>query len=343
MTDIPAPAKRFRVAAMTKFSRYGLIVTGVVVLALIAGPLWLGRAQMRLMVEICTLLTLAQMWNMLAGYAGLVSVGQQAFVGLGSYAFLAFAVFLGVPPLLAIPLAGLAAAILAIPTAALVFRLKGAYFAIGTWVAAEVYMLVFAQLSVFGGGSGMSLPIEVVRGVAQDAGTREAVTYWIALGLAVGAIALVYTLLRSRYGLALAAIRDSEPAAASLGVDTARAKYVVYVMAAFVTGLAGALVLLSNLRVSPDAAFSVMDWTAYVIFIVVIGGVGRIEGPIVGTIVFFLLRGLLSDLGSAYLIILGLIAVGVMLVAPRGLWGLAVSKFGVELFPIQRRLDTSPR
>ena len=343
MTDIPAPAKRFRVAAMTKFSRYGLIVTGLVVLALIAGPLWLDRSQMRLMVEICTLLTLAQMWNMLAGYAGLVSVGQQAFVGLGSYAFLAFAVFLGVPPLLAIPLAGLTAAILAIPTAALVFRLKGAYFAIGTWVAAEVYMLVFAQLSVFGGGSGMSLPIAVVRGVAQDAGTREAVTYWIALGLAVGAIALVYTLLRSRYGLALAAIRDSEPAAASLGVDTARAKYVVYVMAAFVTGLAGALVLLSNLRVSPDAAFSVMDWTAYVIFIVVIGGVGRIEGPIVGTIVFFLLRGLLSDLGSAYLIILGLIAVGVMLVAPRGLWGLAVSKFGVELFPIQRRLDISPR
>ncbi len=337
-TPAAAPEKRFRVAAMTPFSRYGLIVLGVIVLALAFGPMWLSRGDMRLVVEICTLLTLAQMWNLLAGYAGLVSVGQQAFVGLGGYAMLVLAAFIGLPPLLAIALAGVTAAVFAIPTAAVVFRLKGAYFAIGTWVAAEVYMLVFAQIPAFGGGSGMSLPIDVVRGIAESRDMREATTYWLALGLAVGAVGLVYGLLRSRYGLALAAIRDSEAAAASLGVDTLRAKYVVYVIAAFVTGLAGALVLVSNLRISPASAFSVMDWTAYVIFIVVIGGVGRIEGPIVGTIVFFILRGLLADMGSVYLIILGLTAVGVMLFAPRGLWGLVVERFGLELFPVQRRL-----
>ncbi len=340
MTDAAMhPEKRFRVAAMTKFSRYGLIVMAVIVLALAFGPLWLDRSNMRLMVELCYMLALAQMWNLLAGYGGLVSVGQQAFVGLGGYFFFVIAAFLGVPPLLAIPLAGLVAAVFAIPTAAVVFRLKGAYFAIGTWVAAEVYMLVFAQIGALGGGSGMSLPIDVVRAIADSRDMREAVTYWTALGLAVGSVALVYGLLRSKYGLALAAIRDSEPAAASLGVDVARAKYIVYVIAAFVTGLAGALIFLAKLRISPDAAFSVMDWTAYVIFIVVIGGVGRIEGPILGTIVFFILRGLLADLGSFYLIILGLIAVGVMLLAPRGLWGLAVERFGIELFPVQRRLD----
>lgn len=342
MTDAVATPKRFRVASMTRFSRYGLIGIGLIVLALAFGPLWLDRAQLRLMVEICTLLTLAQMWNLLAGYAGLVSVGQQAFVGLGGYAMLMLAAFLGLHPLVAFPLAGVAAAVFAIPTAAVVFRLKGAYFAIGTWVAAEVYMLSFAQIGAFGGGSGMSLPLSVTQSLG-DAAMRQSLTYWLALALAVGSIALVYGILRSRYGLALAAIRDSEPAAASLGVDTARAKYVVYVIAALVTGLAGALILLSNLRISPNAAFSVMDWTAYVIFIVVIGGVGRIEGPIVGTIIFFILRGFLADLGSVYLIILGLLAVGVMLVAPRGLWGLVVSRFGVELFPVQRRLETTPR
>src|SRR5690606_10776910 len=325
--------------SMTRFSRYGLIAAGVIVLALAFGPMWLDRSQLRLMVEVCTLLTLAQMWNLLAGYAGLVSVGQQAFVGLGAYALLTLAAFAGLHPLLAFPLAGVIAALFAIPTAAVVFRLKGAYFAIGTWVAAEVYMLTFAQIGALGGGSGMSLPVDVVRAIAPQPAMRIAVTYWLALGLAVGSVALVYALLRSRYGLARAAIRDSEPAAASLGVDTARAKYVVYVVAAFVTGLAGALYLLSNLRISPGSGFSVMEYTAYVIFIVVIGGVGRIEGPIVGTIVFFVLRGLLSGLGSVYLIILGAIAVGVMLVAPRGLWGLVVSRFDLELFPVQRRLE----
>ena len=331
-------AARYRVAAMTPFSRWALVVVALVVIGLAFGPLWLSRANLRLAVEICSLLALAQMWNLLAGYAGLVSVGQQAFVGLGGYAFFLCAAFLGVPPLAAIPLAGAAAALFALPTAMVVFRLQGAYFAIGTWVAAEVYMLVFAQISALGGGSGMSMPIDVVRSIGDSRDMREALTYWVALGLAVGSVALVYGLLRSRHGLALAAIRDSETAAASLGVNTARTKYLVYLLAAFMTGMAGALIFLSNLRISPSAAFSVMDWTAYVIFIVVIGGVGRIEGPIVGTIVFFILRGFLADLGSTYLIILGALAVLIMLIAPYGLWGLVAQRFHLELFPVQRRL-----
>lgn len=302
------------------------------------GPYWLGRAEMRLGVEICTYLALATMWNLLAGYAGLVSVGQQAFVGIGGYALFALAAFGGLHPLLALVLAGAVAAVLAIPTAAIAFRLEGAYFAIGTWVVAEVYMLSIAQIQALGGGSGMSLPVKVVKEIAQQKTMRESIVYWIALALAVGSVALVYWLLRSRHGLALTAIRDFEPAAESVGVDNARTKYLVYVAAAFITGFAGALIFLAKLRISPEAAFNVVDWTAYVIFIVVIGGVGRIEGPIVGTIVFFALRGFLADLGSIYLIILGLLAVGVMLRAPTGLWGLVLARTGFELFPVQRRL-----
>ncbi len=333
-------APRFKVAAMTRFSRYGLIVLAIIMIGLALGPQWMSRATLRLSVDICCLLALAQMWNLLAGYAGLVSVGQQAFVGLGGYGFFLLSVFVGVPPMAAIPLAGIGAALCAIPAAIIVFRLQGAYFAIGTWVVAEVCLLSFAQVSTLGGGSGMSLPLDVVRSLSPSRDTREAITYWMALALASGSVALVYGLLRSRYGLALAAIRDSERAAASLGVNTVKVKYLVYVLAALVTGMAGALIFLSKLRISPDAAFSVMDWTAYVIFIVVIGGVGRIEGPLIGTAVFFLLRGFLADLGATYLIILGVLAVVMMLVAPRGVWGLVAERLGLELFPVRRRIIT---
>jgi branched-chain amino acid transport system permease protein len=331
---------------MTPFSRYGLMAAAAILVLLMFGPLWLNRGQMALVINVCTYLALAQMWNLLAGYAGLVSVGQQAYVGVGGYTLFVFAMFRDTHPLFAVLLGGVFAGLIAIPTAWVVFRLKGAYFAIGTWVVAEVFMLTFAQVSPLGGGSGISLRVDIVREVAASADTRRAILYWCALGLAVGSIGLVYGLLRSRFGLALAAIRDSQPAAESLGVDTATAKYVIYIAVAAFTGVVGALIFLNSPRISPGAAFSVTEWTAYIIFIVVIGGVGRIEGPIVGTIVFFILQEFLADLGSVYLIILGGLAVAIMLLAPKGIWGLVVDRFGLELFPIQRRLvskdETTP-
>ena len=113
----------------------------------------------------------------------------------------------------------------------------------------------------------------------------------------------------------------------------------VYFAAAFVTGLCGALIYVQKARISPDAAFAVTDWTAYVIFIVVIGGIGTIEGPIVGVIVFFALQQLLAGYGSWYLMVLGLIGIAVMLFAPRGLWGQFAQLTGIQLFPVRRRLD----
>ena len=100
----------------------------------------------------------------------------------------------------------------------------------------------------------------------------------------------------------------------------------------------GALIFLQKLRISPDTAFSVNDWTAFVIFITVIGGIGRIEGPIVGTIIFFLLRQTLSDLGSLYLLMMGAVAIVVMLWAPKGLWGFIAERFSWQALPLQRHL-----
>jgi branched-chain amino acid transport system permease protein len=328
----------YRVERGTTASRIGTALGVVLLAVLVALPFLTGRATLRLAIEIFAYLTLAQMWNLLAGYAGLVSVGQQAFVGFGGYMLFALVVFLGLHPLLALPVAGLLTAAVAVPTAFVVFRLRGAYFAIGTWVVAEVYRLSFAQVSALGGGSGMSLPAAAVRGIAADAQLRDSIIYWVALAVALLALATVYLLLRSRWGLALTAIRDSEPAAESVGVDNYRTKLVVYLVVAAVTGVAGALIFLQKLRIAPDAAFSVNDWTAFVIFMTVIGGIGRIEGPIVGTIAFFVLRALFADYGAWYLMLLGLVAVVVMLAAPKGLWGYLAERFNLQLFPVQRRV-----
>ena len=133
-------------------------------------------------------------------------------------------------------------------------------------------------------------------------------------------------------------MRDNQNAARSVGVDAQRLKTIVYLCTAFITGLAGALIYVQKARISPDAAFSVLDWTAYVIFIVVIGGIGTIEGPIIGVLIFFLLQSLLADFGSWYLMTLGVLAITIMLVAPRGLWGLLSERTGLHLFPVRRRL-----
>jgi branched-chain amino acid transport system permease protein len=172
---------------------------------------------------------------------------------------------------------------------------------------------------------------------------REFVIYWIALAQVVVILFAIVWLLRSRYGLALTAIRDNELGARSNGVDVARIKYAVYVAVAFGTAMVGALIFLQKIRISPDTAFSVNDWTAFVIFITVIGGIGRIEGPIIGTVIFFLLRQTLADLGAIYLLILGVVAIAVMLWAPKGLWGLIADRFGWQVFPLQRRLVTKRR
>lgn len=325
------------VSRATTASRVAAWGAGVLLAGLIAAPWWASSATLHLLGEIAVYVALASLWNLLAGYTGLVSVGQQAFVGLGGYALFGAALLLGVPPLLAIPLAGITAALIAVPVAALVFRLNGAYFAIGTWVVAEVFRLSAAQLAVFGGGSGISLPAQVTRQLGGKA-VREASIYWAALALGAGCLIAVYLLLRSRVGLALTAIRDSEVASASLGIRIARVKYAVYVAVAGLTAMVGALISLQKLRVSPDASFSVNDWTAFVIFIVVIGGIGTIEGPIVGAIVYFLLREFLADFGSIYLLLLGALAIAIMLIAPRGIWGYFASRYNLSLFPVGYRI-----
>ncbi len=322
----------------SRSSQIGLSLLTLAVLALAAAPGWGGAAVMSVMIEILVYIGLASLWNLLAGYAGIVSVGQQAYVGIGAYTLFALCNLGHLPPLLGLLAAGLFAALLSLPVGFLLFRLRGAYFAIGSWVVAEVFRLIMANWDAMGAGSGTSLPASVMLAIAPTRLERLEIIYEAALILSVFTIALVVLVLRSRFGLALTAIRDNELAARSNGVSVARAKFVIYIVTAFGTGLLGALIFFARLRISPDAAFSVDDWSALIIFMTVIGGIGSVEGPIIGAIVYFLLRGFLANLGSIYLIILGAVAISVMILFPAGLWGVVAERTGWSLLPLKRKV-----
>jgi len=277
------------------------------------------------------LVVLGTMWNLLAGYAGMVSVGQQAYIGLGGYGLVYLAQNVGINPFLAVPVAAVVCGLLAWPTSYLAFRLSGGYFAIGTWVIAEVVRLLVTQVDAVGAGSGASL---TAFSDIQPA-YRIAYVYWLSLAVAVLVVLGVYLLMRSRTGLALTAIRDDPTAAGTAGVAVTRAKRLVYVVAAAGCGVAGALIVANTLRVQPGSIFSV-EYSALMIFIVVIGGLGTIEGPILGALAFYLLQDTLADLGNWYLVIVGVVAMAITLLAPRGLWGLTRGR--VEVFAIGHRV-----
>lgn len=340
MTSIARPANdsgarpNYRVVRATTASRVGFVIILVIAIGVFSAPWWANRADMRFATEFLYVLALAQMWNLLAGFGGVISIGQQAFVGIGAYALVFFSLHMGVDPFVSVALAGVVAGVLAIPVAGIVFRLQGAYFAVGTWVVAETFRLLVANASWLGDGSGLSITA-AFRGIS--AWSRDAYSIWVASVLGLGATIALYLVLRSRFGLALKAIRDSEPASESLGVKVAATKWAMYVASAVGCGMVGALAFITKLRVSPDSAFS-LDWTTTMLFIVIIGGIGTIEGPIIGAAFYFGLRALLADYGSLYLITLGVIAVVVVLRLPEGLWGYVARRFNITFFPVQRHV-----
>ena len=329
MSDIPD----YVISRKTTASQMTWVIFVFIAITLISMPFWAASSTMRFLVEVICYLVLAQMWNLLAGYGGMLSIGQQAFVGVGGYGLFLAANHLGINPFVAVALGGILAALIAAPTAGLVFRLIGGYFAVGTWVVAEVYRLCVSNISLLGGGSGQTLT--AMRGISKP--VRESTTFWIATAILLCCIGGMYLLLRSRFGMALMAIRDNETAARSQGINVNKVKLYIFILSAFGPGLIGALYYMNTLRISPVAAFD-LNWVVIALFIVVIGGIGTIEGPIIGTIVFFIMRSLLADYGSWYLMLMGAVAIVVMIKWPKGIWGAIQSRYDLRLFPIQHRV-----
>jgi branched-chain amino acid transport system permease protein len=328
-----AALRGVKVSRWTRSSAIGTSGFVIIVIVLAALPYLLSLASVYALIDLFILIILGSTWNLMAGYGGMVSIGQQAYIGLGAYGLVTIADLLGINIFLAIPLAALVSALISIPVSFLAFRLSGGYFAIGTWVVAEVFRLVVIQFPQIGSGAGISL--NAMSAIPRD--LRIALSYWAALICVVTVVATCVVLVRSRFGLALTAVRDDPLAAATSGVNVQASKRLVFAIGGAGAGLAGALIAVSTLRVQPDGVFSV-QWSAFMVFIVLIGGVGTLEGPIIGAIIFWVLKQALVDYGSLYLIGLGLIGIVFVLFVRGGIWGFVSRRGRVNLFPVGYRV-----
>ena len=317
-----------RVRRSTHSPLYTLTGAVAIVLLLSMAP-WIVPAEWStVLMNFFILVTMATMWNLLAGYAGMVSIGQQAFVGLGAYATLYFAIK-GVNPFYTIPLAALTCLVIAYPITFLLFRLRGGYFAVATWVVASTASIIIGINSYLGGGTGHNLP-----GMPDLAPTAlQHLIYLATWGVALVVVTATYFLLRSRLGLVLSSIRDNEISARSSGTKVTSARRLVFLIAAAGTGAAGAVLAISQVYLQTGNEFN-LQWAAEMLFVSMIGGLGTIEGPILGCVIFFTLQQTLAQQGAWYLIIFGSIAVLVALWQPRGLWGAFRDRFHVELLPV---------
>ncbi|WP_373635528.1 branched-chain amino acid ABC transporter permease [Yoonia sp. SS1-5] len=321
-TRAPITVTRSGATAHITLVLLALAAVGVACLPWLSGVGGSGRA-----VALLVYILLAVMWNALAGFAGLVSIGQTLFFGVAAYTTIRLA-DAGVDPYLAILLAIAAGALLGWITSLFMLSLSGGEFAIGMWVLSSLAHLCVNLDPLIQGETGTSL----IALNAYAIETRSAWTLWLALAVTLAVLAALLVLLRSSTGAAITAIRDDEVGARSIGVDVMRTKRIVFVLAATGTAAAGALWLASNTTFQPRAYFGV-QWTAYMLFMVLVGGLGRIEGALIGALLFFVIETLFGAYGAWYLVGLGAVAVGFALFLPNGLWGWIGPRLPGEAIP----------
>jgi len=284
--------KSYLVERWTPLSRLASLAVLVVLAIFAIGPFVFSSGLTDRLSALFVYVILAAMWNALAGYGGLVSVGQQVFFGLGAY-----------------------------------FTIRLANAGIDPLVNLD---------RLINGETGTSL----ISLNAYGAATRRDGIYWAALAAMVVLLGALFVLLRTRLGAAVQAIRDNEEAAASVGVEVMSTKRIIFVLAALGAGAAGALWLASAVTFQPRNYFSV-QWAAYMIFMVLVGGIGTFEGAIIGAVIFFLIETWFGAAGVWYLVGLGATALVFSLFLPRGIWGTIEARWSIRLLPVGYRLRLS--
>ena len=325
--------KAFTIERWTPASRVGFVGIAIIVALFAIAPVLLKSGTLDRLTALFIYVMLAAMWNALAGYGGLVSIGQQMFFGLGAYFTIRLA-DAGINPFASTFASAIIVAGVAWLISYFMLHLKGGEFAIGMWVLSAFTHLLVNLDDLIQGETGTSL----ISMNAYPSDGRRIAIYFMALGSMLLLLGILYALLRSKSGAAIQAIRDNEVAATSVGVDVIKTKRKLFVLAAFGVGLAGALWLCSALTFQPKTYFSV-QWTAYMIFMVLVGGIGKFEGVIIGAVLFFVIETWFGSAGVWYLIGLGLAAVIFSLYFPKGIWGAIEQRFGITLLPIGYKLN----
>ncbi|MDR3363955.1 MAG: branched-chain amino acid ABC transporter permease [Clostridiales Family XIII bacterium] len=299
-----------------------------VMAVLLTVPAYAGDYAINVMILMLFYMALGQMWNLLGGYAGLVSLGQQSFIGIGGYALAIVSEKYGLPAPLAFAVAAGVSVLFALVISIPIFKMQGVYFTIGTWIVSECLALWFSTWAWVHYAQGYNITVTYNLSAKQ--------IYYVAFAVGIGSLAVVYFILRSKLGLALMAMRDNSAAAEVRGVELYRTKLKCFVISACVTGVAGAAIYLQQAFIQPSNAFGI-SWTVSMVFIVVIGGLGTVEGPIIGAVIYVLIRQFLYNFPGFSMVILGIIAIAIILLAPRGIMGLVQKWVSIDIFSVRRR------
>jgi len=291
------------------------LVCAAALAALYTGPHWLSLYNVVIAFTFFTYVTLAQAWNLIGGYGGQFSLGHAMFVGIGSYATALLLIHTSLPLWSTVVLSGLVASVVAAVAAIPLLRLRSVYFAVGTLGVSLAALSWMINWGYSGKTSGLNIPTSVFLSFDD--------LYYAAGSLAVFTTAAVFLISRSPYGLRLMSVRDDEDAAAELGVDGFRVKLAAFALSAFFVGVAGALIAIQKLNLEPYSAFS-LTFTTNMIIMTVIGGLGMIAGPVIGSFLIFQLQPQLQGYQDWSTLITGLLLVAIIRVAPGGIWGLVV-------------------
>lgn len=256
-------------------------------------------------------LTLAEAWNLLAGSAGLVSLGTSCFVGLGAYVAFGLLNRFSLPLPMVLVVCGLAGGVLAALVSPALFRLRGLYFTVGTLALAELLRLIMVNVSAFGGATGIFLQ--------QDPPPFPELFHY-ALCVALIASLAIATCGRTRISVILRAVRDDEDAAAQMGVRPYRVKLGAFVLASILIAIAGAVQATRLGAIEPYGMFG-LQWSIDVLSMVIIGGVGLRLGPLVGAVFVVVLGEALADYPEAHVAFAGVILIGLIRFAPTGIVG----------------------
>ena len=311
---------------MPVFRRSGALWLGLLVLILIVLPLAVtSRFAIDIFIRVLLFAFIGVAWNLIGGYAKQLSLGHAAYFGLGAYTSTILQIDFGVSPWIGMLAGGVVAMLASLPIGALCFRLRGPYFAISTIATAQVFMLLFLKFRDFAwGAEGTTIP-NLGNAPLMMQFEAKAAYYYIALGLLALGLAITYRVERSWMGYYLVAIGEDEDAAEAIGVNAMRIKRDIYMISAFLTALAGTFYVQYIYFIDPATAFN-FNISVEAALVSIVGGVGTLWGPVIGTVLLEATSALLQSwLGSAFggvqLTVYSLILMAVILWRPTGLLG----------------------